>query len=79
MSKNKIIRAWKDEAFRRSLSEADRAALPASPVGPVDLSEAELAGVVGGVLDLANPGHAMATSWKPMCRDTAPWKCDIQG
>jgi mersacidin/lichenicidin family type 2 lantibiotic len=76
MSKKKIIRAWKDEEYRKSLSEAERAQLPASPVGLVDLSDAELAGVVGGVLDLADPTQVAATSWKPMCRETASWICD---
>lgn len=76
MSNKKTIRAWKDEEYRASLSEAERAALPASPVGLVELSDAELAGVVGGVLDLADPGQVAATSWKPMCRETASWICD---
>ena len=51
MSKQNIIRAWKDENYRRSLSEAERAALPENPAGRVDLDEltaAELAGIDGG-------------------------------
>ena len=51
MSKQSIIRAWKDENYRRSLSEAERAALPENPAGRVDLDEltaAELAGIDGG-------------------------------
>lgn len=76
MSKEKIIRAWKDQAFRESLSAEERAALPASPAGPVELSEEQLAGVLGG-LDLADPGRSAATSWKPMCRETATWICDF--
>jgi mersacidin/lichenicidin family type 2 lantibiotic len=35
-----IERAWKDEAYRQTLSEEQRQALPANPAG--DLSEAEL-------------------------------------
>jgi len=49
MSRIDIIRAWKDEAFRLSLSEADRASLPANPAGPVELTEAEAAAVEGGL------------------------------
>lgn len=79
-----IIRAWKDPEYRASLSEAERAALPPSPVGTVDLSEAEALGILGGVktpggvggLDLANQGGIAGTSWKPMCVETASWICD---
>ena len=51
MSKQNIIRAWKDETYRRSLSEAERAALPENPVGRVDLdvlTAAEMAEINGG-------------------------------
>ncbi|MGH8625116.1 MAG: mersacidin/lichenicidin family type 2 lantibiotic [Gammaproteobacteria bacterium] len=61
-----VIRAWKDPEYRTSLSEAERATLLPSPVGIIDLSEAEAVGIVGG-LDLANQGGIAGTSWKPMC------------
>lgn len=48
MSRIDVIRAWKDEAFRQSLSEAERALLPQNPAGPVELTEAEAAAVEGG-------------------------------
>ena len=54
MSKQQIIRAWKDQAYRRSLSAAERAALPENPAGRVDLdalTAAELAGINGGYYD----------------------------
>jgi mersacidin/lichenicidin family type 2 lantibiotic len=47
MSRIDIIRAWKDEAYRRSLSEADRASLPMNPAGVVELTEAEAQAVEG--------------------------------
>lgn len=47
MSRIDVIRAWKDEAYRQSLSEAERAALPANPAGAVELTEAEAAAVEG--------------------------------
>lgn len=47
MSRIDIIRAWKDEAYRQSLSAAERAALPANPAGAVELTEAEAAAVEG--------------------------------
>jgi mersacidin/lichenicidin family type 2 lantibiotic len=49
MKKENIIRAWKDEAYRMSLSEAERALLPASPVGAIELSDAQLRDVTGGM------------------------------
>ncbi len=47
MSRIDIIRAWKDEAYRQGLSEAQRAALPANPAGMSELTEAEAAAVEG--------------------------------
>ncbi|MBV9232317.1 MAG: mersacidin/lichenicidin family type 2 lantibiotic [Chloroflexi bacterium] len=49
------VRAWKDEAYRASLSEEERDMLPASPVGELELSDAELESVLGadgGLLSL---------------------------
>src|ERR1700723_1457528 len=43
-----IIPAWKDEAYRASLSAAQLAALPANPAGMVELAETDLDLVVGG-------------------------------
>lgn len=37
-----IIRAWKDEDYRQSLSEQERAQLPANPSGVIELRDAEL-------------------------------------
>jgi mersacidin/lichenicidin family type 2 lantibiotic len=48
MSKLDIVRAWKDEAYRLSLSEAQRASLPANPAGEIVLSEADLEQVAAG-------------------------------
>lgn len=48
MSNKNIIRAWKDPAWRNSLSLAERAALPANPAGSIEVSDADLGKVVGG-------------------------------
>jgi mersacidin/lichenicidin family type 2 lantibiotic len=48
MSNRKIIRAWKDEDFRLSLSESERALLPEHPAGLVELTDQQLGGVAGG-------------------------------
>jgi mersacidin/lichenicidin family type 2 lantibiotic len=41
-----IVRAWKDENYRQTLSEEQLSMLPAHPAG--EMSEAELAMVCGG-------------------------------
>jgi mersacidin/lichenicidin family type 2 lantibiotic len=48
MSRIDVVRAWKDEEYRRSLSETERAALPDNPAGLLDVVEAELQQVGGG-------------------------------
>jgi mersacidin/lichenicidin family type 2 lantibiotic len=49
MSNNNIIRAWKDPVYRNSLSEAERAVLPANPAGSIEISDADLGNVAGGL------------------------------
>ncbi|MFY0528772.1 mersacidin/lichenicidin family type 2 lantibiotic [Archangium gephyra] len=44
-----IVRAWKDEQYRMSLTESERANLPANPAGMVELTDADLDGVAGGL------------------------------
>lgn len=47
MSHEHIIRAWKDEDFRNSLSDAERSLLPEHPAGLVELTDTELRAVGG--------------------------------
>ena len=48
-----IIRAWKDEEYRLSLTEEQRALLPDNPAGhQIELSDADLESVVGGIITL---------------------------
>lgn len=51
MSKIDIIRAWKDEEYRQSLSESERALLPPHPAGVIELSDADLRSAVGGLAE----------------------------
>jgi mersacidin/lichenicidin family type 2 lantibiotic len=44
-----IIRAWKDEEYRMSLTEEQRALLPDNPAGQLELSDADLESVAGGI------------------------------
>ena len=43
-----IVKAWKDEAYRLSLSADELAALPMNPAGLLELDDADLAFVAGG-------------------------------
>ncbi len=50
MSNENIIRAWKDENFRNSLSEQERALLPENPAGMSELSDEALQTIAGGMM-----------------------------
>jgi mersacidin/lichenicidin family type 2 lantibiotic len=52
MSHVDIIRAWKDEDYRNSLSEEQRAQLPENPAGMVELSDEAMQTVAGGLLSI---------------------------
>ncbi len=49
MSLKDIIRAWKDSSYRETLSKEQLAQLPSNPVGEVELSDADLSEIAGGV------------------------------
>jgi mersacidin/lichenicidin family type 2 lantibiotic len=48
MSKVDIIRAWKDDEYRLSLTEAQRALLPGHPAGLIELDDDQMKMVLGG-------------------------------
>jgi mersacidin/lichenicidin family type 2 lantibiotic len=48
MSRIDVVRAWRDEEYRLSLSEAERAELPEHPAGLIELQDADLEGAAGG-------------------------------
>jgi mersacidin/lichenicidin family type 2 lantibiotic len=60
MSIEKIIRAWEDPEYRSTLSAAERDALPANPVGGIELTDAELNSVVGA----AQSGNSVGCNTK---------------
>jgi mersacidin/lichenicidin family type 2 lantibiotic len=70
MSHVNIVRAWKDEEYRRSLPEADRAHLPENPAGLIELPERDLSAVVGGDGWLTT-GNAYLTIGQ--CSTLIPW------
>ena len=59
-----IVRAWKDEAYRASLTDEERAALPEHPVGMIELDDAELGHVGGGQLVPKTPD---TSTWSAYC------------
>ena len=48
MSNLDIIRAWKDEEYRNSLTKAQRSQLPENPAGAFELSDSQAQTVTGG-------------------------------
>ncbi|MBD2299599.1 mersacidin/lichenicidin family type 2 lantibiotic [Nostoc sp. LEGE 06077] len=48
MSNFDIIRAWKDEDYRNSLSDEQRSQLPENPAGLIELPDAESNALSGG-------------------------------
>ena len=50
MKTKDIIRAWKDAGYRQNLSEAEQAKLPAHPAGMIELTDADLGVVSGGMM-----------------------------
>ena len=48
MSNIDIIRAWKDEDYRNSLSEDQRQLLPENPAGMIELSDESMQDLKGG-------------------------------
>jgi mersacidin/lichenicidin family type 2 lantibiotic len=55
MSRANIIRAWKDPAYRNSLSTAEQAVLPVNPAGAIEVSDRDLGKMAGG-----RPPHTLA-------------------
>ena len=43
-----IARAWKDEAYRQTLSEEELQMIPANPAGTMELSENDMEAINGG-------------------------------
>jgi len=44
---NSIVRAWKDVAYRQSISVEEQVMLPANPAGEIELADAELEAIFG--------------------------------
>jgi mersacidin/lichenicidin family type 2 lantibiotic len=61
MKSEQIIRSWKEEDYRLSLSEAEQALLPEDPAGLVELTDADLNEAGGGTdwtfITICTPSH----------------------
>ncbi|MEU5052266.1 mersacidin/lichenicidin family type 2 lantibiotic [Streptomyces sp. NPDC021096] len=74
-----IARAWKDAAYRESLTAEERAALPANPAGVVELDDQDLMELGGGTTGLpcavtisicATSAYGCMTVNKTVCNGT---------
>lgn len=59
MSKQNIIRAWKDRDYRNSLSPKELASIPPCPAGLSELNSGVLASVAGGLRNQVAGGLAI--------------------
>jgi mersacidin/lichenicidin family type 2 lantibiotic len=50
MTPQKIVRSWKDPVYRSTLTDVERASLPAHPAGSLELSDDDLRQAAGGIL-----------------------------
>lgn len=53
-----VVRAWRDEEYRNSLSAEELAALPVHPAGTVELADVSLRSIAGGCS--SNPDFSTA-------------------
>ena len=72
-----LIRAWKDEAYRLSLTEAERAALPAHPAGLIELQPAELKCVAAGKPRKTRGCPNPRTLFPRQCPDRPTYNCTL--
>ena len=68
-----VVRAWKDEEYRSSLTEAQRAQLPENPAGMIELTDEALNEVVGGVE--AGWGRYWSITAECYCPGTLTGRC----
>ena len=76
-----IIRAWKDEEYRNSLSAAERAALPQNPAGLIALTDEDLGTVAGGRINNNSLGVCTGychSDWAH-CETAAEDMCQVYG
>jgi mersacidin/lichenicidin family type 2 lantibiotic len=45
-----VVRAWRDEEYRNSLTEQERASLPENPAGMATVDDSTLRSITGGAV-----------------------------
>lgn len=70
MSESDIVRAWKDEQYRNSLSANQQAEVPGHPAGEVELDDDELKEVDGAG---SNPGLTAGCCQQSVNDPTCQW------
>ena len=70
-----IVRAWKDEDYRLSLSEEECLGLPANPVGEIELTDADLEVVYGGRGDSGNSHVCQSHAFVCISNNCATFIC----
>ncbi len=71
MSDIDVVRAWKDPAYRRSLTPEQLASLPEHPAGMVELSDDQLSNASGAA---AKPGPIQTTALTCTQHTFGGWK-----
>jgi len=78
MSKLNIVRAWKDQEYRLTLTAEQLSQIPASPAGAIDLSDTELDYVAGATTEynfttgccVGLTTNTCTCTWGPSCTVT---------
>ncbi|HZF11907.1 MAG TPA: mersacidin/lichenicidin family type 2 lantibiotic [Thermoanaerobaculia bacterium] len=71
MKKIDIARAFRDEDYYLSLSEAERASLPAHPAAPLAVSVSDLKVVTGAL----QTNSDLSCGWSAICTPCPPRQC----
>ena len=74
MCKLDVVRAWKDEDYRMSLSDAERRMLPTNPAGLIEISDSDL-GLVGGGTDFGGGSYLGICSQFGECGSANAFAC----
>jgi mersacidin/lichenicidin family type 2 lantibiotic len=62
LSKEEIIRAWKDEEYCENLTQEQRLQLPKHPAGLVELCDRDMEVIVGGAVNIISQGNCQINS-----------------
>jgi mersacidin/lichenicidin family type 2 lantibiotic len=77
MKKSQIVRAWRDAEYFESLTEAERAQVPANPAGLVEVESDVLDSITGGCGSMTNCSGPNDTTFgsTALCSPCPPCYC----